>query len=139
LIQKRAGAWPAKVVRRNSALAFVVDRPQHFWPKWLDHDFGEEAECPNPRAARVAASTTNPARSGSGDVFVGNKTTITTTTYYGPTEIRNAWQPVADAIRTAPPDKQAEAGATCCQPSCYSLNPNSLVKPEQSCFPQKDS
>jgi hypothetical protein len=33
-----------------------------------------------------------------GDVVGGNKTT--TTTYYAPTEI-HAWQPVADAIRTA--------------------------------------
>lgn len=46
--------------------------------------------------------------SAGGDVFVGHKTT---TTYYGPTEINNAWQPVADAIRTAPPEKQAEAAA----------------------------
>lgn len=48
---------------------------------------------------------------GGGDVFGGNKTTTTTTTYYAPTEIHNAWQPVADAIRTAPPEKQAEAAA----------------------------
>jgi len=48
---------------------------------------------------------------GGGDVFAGNKTTTTTTTYYAPTEIHNAWQPVADAIRTAPPEKQAEAAA----------------------------
>jgi hypothetical protein len=45
---------------------------------------------------------------GGGDVVGGNKIT---TTYYAPTEIHNAWQPVADAIRTAPPEKQAEAAA----------------------------
>jgi hypothetical protein len=46
---------------------------------------------------------------GGGDVFTGNKTT--TTTYYAPAEIHNAWQPIADTIRTAPPEKQAEAAA----------------------------
>jgi hypothetical protein len=46
---------------------------------------------------------------GGGDVFTGNKTT--TTTYYAPTAIHNEWQSVADAIRTAPPEKQAEAAA----------------------------
>jgi hypothetical protein len=46
---------------------------------------------------------------GGGDIVGGNKTT--TTTYYAPTEIHNAWQPVADAIRTAPPEKQADAVA----------------------------
>jgi hypothetical protein len=45
----------------------------------------------------------------SGDVVGGNKTV--TTTYYSATEIHNAWQPVVDAIQTAPPEKQAEAGA----------------------------
>ena len=48
---------------------------------------------------------------GSGDVVGGSKTTTTTTTYYAPTEIHNAWEPVADAIRTAPPEKQADAAA----------------------------
>jgi hypothetical protein len=48
---------------------------------------------------------------GGGDAVGRDKTTTTTTTYYSPTEIHNAWQPVADAIRTAPPEKQAEAAA----------------------------
>jgi hypothetical protein len=46
-----------------------------------------------------------------GDVVGGNKTTTTTTTYYAPTEIHNAWQPVADAIQAALPENQAEAAA----------------------------
>jgi hypothetical protein len=46
---------------------------------------------------------------GGGDAVGRDKTT--TTTYYSPTEIHNAWQPVVDAIRTAPPEKQAEAVA----------------------------
>jgi hypothetical protein len=46
---------------------------------------------------------------GGGDVFAGSKTT--TTTYYTPTEIHDTWQPIADAIRAAPPEKQAEAVA----------------------------
>jgi hypothetical protein len=48
---------------------------------------------------------------GGGDAVGRDKTTTTTTTYYSPTEIHNAWQPVADAIRTASPEKQAEATA----------------------------
>jgi hypothetical protein len=48
---------------------------------------------------------------GGGDAVGGDKTTTTATTYYAPTEIRNTWQPVADAIRFAPPEKQAEAAA----------------------------
>jgi hypothetical protein len=48
---------------------------------------------------------------GGGDAVGRDKTTTTTTTYYSPTEILNAWQRVADAIRTAPPEKQAEAAA----------------------------
>src|SRR5215472_10207472 len=37
---------------------------------------------------------------GGGNV-VGGDLTITTTTYYSPTEIHGAWNPVAEAIRAA--------------------------------------
>lgn len=48
---------------------------------------------------------------GGGDVVAGNKTAVTTTTYYAPTQANNVWQPVADAIRTVPPERQTEAAA----------------------------
>jgi hypothetical protein len=44
---------------------------------------------------------------GRGDVVGGDKRVST----YSPTEIKIAWQPITDAIRTAPPEKQAEAQA----------------------------
>jgi hypothetical protein len=43
--------------------------------------------------------------SGGGDIVGGDKSTTT----YSPIEINNAWQGVADAIQTAPPEKQAAA------------------------------
>ena len=39
----------------------------------------------------------------------GRDMTNNTTTTYAPTEIHNVWQSVADAIQSAPPEKQAEA------------------------------
>jgi hypothetical protein len=44
-------------------------------------------------------------------VVGGNITTSITTTYYSSTEIHTTSQPIADAIRTAPPEKRAEAAA----------------------------
>ena len=87
-------------------------RAAPFCPKWRDQSFGGEAKCPNPRAAK-SGGINNPGtlNTGGGDAVGGNKTTTTTTTYYAPTEIHNVWQPVADAIRTAPPENQAEAAA----------------------------
>jgi hypothetical protein len=56
-------------------------------------------------------SNTGTMNTGGGNVVGGNMTT-TTTTYYSPTEIRNTWQPVAEAIQAAPPEKRAKAEAT---------------------------
>lgn len=56
-------------------------------------------------------SNTGTINTGGGNVVGGSITITTTTTYYLPTEIHNALQPVADAIRAAPPEKQAEAAA----------------------------
>jgi hypothetical protein len=74
-----------------------------------NHDSGKEAMSGSGGPSGGIDNQFGKINIGSGDVFVGSKTT--TTTFYGPTEIQNAWQPVADAIRTAPPEKQAEAAA----------------------------
>jgi hypothetical protein len=66
----------------------------------------------------MTAETPNSGQSGgisnTGTLIATNvagrdQTNTTTTTYYSPTEIHNVWQPVADAIQSAPPEKQTEA------------------------------
>lgn len=47
---------------------------------------------------------------GGGHVVGGNMT-VTTNTTYSPIEIHNTWQPVAEAIRAASPDRRAAAEA----------------------------
>jgi hypothetical protein len=47
---------------------------------------------------------------GGGHVVGGNMT-VTTNTTYSPKEVHNTWQPVAEAIRAAAPDKRAAAEA----------------------------
>ncbi len=42
---------------------------------------------------------------------VGGNMTVNTTTTWSPTEIHNTWQPIADAIGAAAPEKQEEAKA----------------------------
>jgi len=46
---------------------------------------------------------------GGGNVVGGNMTVTTTTTTRSTTEIHNALQPVAAAIKAAPPEQRAEA------------------------------
>jgi hypothetical protein len=46
-----------------------------------------------------------------GGHVVGGNMTVNSTTTFSPTQIHNALQPVADAIKTAPPEKRADAEA----------------------------
>jgi hypothetical protein len=65
-------------------------------------------DTPNSQSGGISNSGT--INTGGGHV-VGGNTTINTTTTWSPTEIRNTWQPIDDAIRTAPPEKRTEAAA----------------------------
>ena len=62
------------------------------------------------RGQSGGVSNTGTINTGGGHV-VGGDMTITSTTTYSPTEIRNTWQPVTEAIQAAPPDKREAAEA----------------------------
>ena len=63
-----------------------------------------------PAGQSGGVSNTGTMNTGGGNVVGGDMNT-TTTTYYSPTEIHNTWQPVAEVIRTAPPERRTEAEA----------------------------
>jgi hypothetical protein len=65
---------------------------------------------PEPASGQSGGVTnTGTINTGGGHVVGGNMTTATS--YYSPTEVQNTWQPIAEAISAAPPEKRAEAEA----------------------------